>query len=74
MLPNRHYIADTQWLSEQLSKLPVSIALEVCGKYSAAYRDAFDAEPLVHKQENAGRKAANTRLRKFVESYSSWKK
>lgn len=73
MLPNRFYVADAKWLEEQLAKLPVNIALEICGKYSAAYRDAFDAESLEHKRENAGRKAANTRLRKFVKSYSNWK-
>lgn len=73
MLPNRHYEADAKWLKEQLSKLPVSIALETCGKYSAAYRDGFNSEPLDHKKGNAGRKMANTRLRVFVESYQSWR-
>ena len=73
MLPNRHYDSDANWLKEQLAKLPVTIALETCGKYSAAYRDAFDSEPSEHKKENAGRKAANTRLREFVKAYSNWK-
>lgn len=73
MLPNRHYPADSKWLSEQLAKLPTNIALETCGKYSAAYRDAFDDELLDHKKGNAGRKAANTRLREFVEAYSAWR-
>lgn len=72
MTPNIHHDHDRKWLKEQLSKLPNSVALEICGKYSAYYKKAYDDEPVAHRKESKARVEANTRLREFVKKYNEW--
>lgn len=66
MLPIRHHEHDVKFIKEQLNKIPSTMTKEVCGKYSAAFRDAYDKEPNYVKKENAARREANTRLRVFA--------
>ncbi|MAI15230.1 MAG: hypothetical protein CMM15_14565 [Rhodospirillaceae bacterium] len=66
-LPVTHSEKDDQWLSEQLLRLHPKHRTTACIGYSDAFREAFENEQVEHKKENAGRKAANTRMRKFVE-------
>ncbi|MBP2856158.1 hypothetical protein J8657_00920 [Dickeya oryzae] len=61
---------DAAWIQEQLGKLPTGQRGKIAYAYAEAYRAAHDAEPVTYRQENAGRKAANERLRLYVERYS----
>lgn len=62
----RHSKDDAKWIKEQLDSLPFRFRKIAQDGYSAAYADAYDAEPQDHKKENAARKAANSRLRIFI--------
>ena len=66
LLPASHYIADAQWLNQQLGYLNDTDREKVCEAYSKAFNAAVNAEPLEHKQTNAGRFAANSRLRVYM--------
>ncbi|MGP0979248.1 MULTISPECIES: hypothetical protein [unclassified Serratia (in: enterobacteria)] len=61
---------DAAWIQDQLGQLPHGQRGKIAHAYEEAYRTAFDAEEVSYRQENAGRKAANTRLRLYVERYS----
>lgn len=61
---------DAAWIQDQLGKLPHAQRGKIAHAYEEAYRAAYDAEEVSYRQENAGRTAANTRLRLYVERYS----
>ncbi|WP_129543771.1 hypothetical protein [Serratia sp. 1D1416] len=61
---------DATWIQDQLGMLPHAQRGKIALAYEEAYRAAYDAEEVSYRQENAGRKAANTRLRLYVERYS----
>lgn len=67
MLPNKHHPHDRQWLVKQLGKLPFEVRQKICEKYDQVYQEACDSEPVDFRKDNAGRYAANTRLRKYIE-------
>ena len=67
ILPVDRCPADTQWINEKLGYLNDEDRKKVCNAYGQAFRDASNNEPIEHKKENAGRYAANTRLRIFIE-------
>lgn len=67
ILPADRCPADTQWINEKLGYLNDEERKKVCNAYSKVFREAADKEPTEHKKENAGRYAANTRLRLFIE-------
>jgi len=73
MLPNKYHPHDAKWIKEQLDKLPEDVALDTCGKYSAVYQMAYDDEPIGHIKPSTARRAANIRLREFVEKYLAWR-
>lgn len=66
-LPVNHSDKDSVWLSEQLLKLKPQHRITACVGYSEAYTEAFSAQDIEHKKENSARKAANTRLRGFIQ-------
>lgn len=70
-----YYVQDDrrerEWIAEQLAKLPIGKRQTIADQYSDVYQAAFDAEPVSYRQENAGRVAANTRLREYVKRYTS---
>lgn len=66
MLPETIHPDDVKWVHGQLSMLPVLYRVQACEAYSKVWQDAHDAEPLLHCKDNAGRFAANCRLRAFV--------
>ena len=66
-LPVSHSDRDSTWLSEQLLKLKPQHRITACVGYSEAYTEAFMAQDVEHKKENSARKAANTRLRGFID-------
>lgn len=65
-LPHDRYVADVEWLNQQLGYLNEEERETVCKAYSKVFREAVTNQPLEHKQINAGRFAANTRLRIFI--------
>lgn len=62
---------DGKWIQEQLNGLPVSMRHKVAAQYAAVYQAAFDAESMPYRQQNAGRREANTRLRLYVQRYQN---
>ena len=73
-LPEHHYEDDREWLNKMLGYFqfhPTDDSKnergKVCRAYSKVFYEAVSLEPVSHKKSNAGRNAANTRLRKFVE-------
>lgn len=66
LMPNCYFEQDEKWIKEMLLRLRPSIRAKVSVKYSEVYQEHFDDEPIPYKKINAGRKAANTRLRNFV--------
>jgi hypothetical protein len=61
---------DAVWIQEQLGMLPPAQRGKIALAYAEAYQAAFDLEEVSYQQDNAGRRAANTRLRTYVERYS----
>lgn len=73
-LPEHHYEADRKWISKMLSYCafhPNDDSKDergkVCRAYSKVFQEAVSLEPVDHKKINAGRYAANTRLRLYIE-------
>lgn len=66
ILPHARYDADVEWLNQQLGYLNEEERETVCKAYSSVFREAVLSETIEHKQANAGRFAANTRLRIFI--------
>ena len=67
ILPTDRCPADSQWINEKLGYLNDEDRKKVCNAYSKAFREAAALQPIEHRKEGAGRKAANTRLRIFIE-------
>ncbi len=61
---------DGPWIQKLISDLPRGQQEKIAVAYAEAYQEAFDAEPVSYRQENAGRKSANKRLRLYVARYS----
>jgi hypothetical protein len=55
------------WYNQQLRMLGPRLQKKARQGYEQAWQEAHDAEPVEHKKSNAARRAANTRLRLFVE-------
>lgn len=66
MLPETLHPDDTKWLQQQLARIPLQHRVTACLAYSKVWQEAHDAEPLQHCKENAGRFAANSRLRAYI--------
>ena len=58
---------DQQWFREQLAKLPAAYIKQAKDGYQSVWKAAFEAEPIEHMKQNAARRAANIRLREFVD-------
>lgn len=67
MTPETVHKDDLKWVSQQLAQLPTAYRAKACTAYSKVWREAHDAEPKLHCKENAGRFAANSRLREYVQ-------
>lgn len=70
-LPAVHYVADAEWIQEQLQRLRPSVRLKIALKYAEVYQEAFESEEVTYRQENKARREANTRLRLFVNRYAA---
>jgi len=71
MLPHDRYVADIEWINEHLNNLNEEERIKICTAYSNVFREASKKELTDHKKENAGRFAANTRLRLFMKKRSA---
>lgn len=71
VMPSVYVPEDGKWIQEQLSRLPVSMRHKVALLYAERFQESFDAEPMPHKQQNAGRRNANSRLRLYVCRYQN---
>ena len=67
MIPLRMSKSDEKWIKSNLSMLPHDERLRICKAYSDVFSKYYDTESVDHKKENAGRYAANTRLRIYIE-------
>ena len=65
-LPQLYHSHDTRWIVERMAELPRQYRHKAMIGYTEAYKEAYDSAPDIRK-ECAGRRAANTRLRLFVE-------
>lgn len=70
-LPDHYCKDDERWIADKLAELPQKARKNISMSYSDVYLEEYDKEPVQHKKENKARRAANTRLRKYVERYSS---
>lgn len=61
---------DKKWVDEQLAKLPNRLQQSVRQRYSDAYQQAYDAEPVEHRKDGRARLAANSRLREYVTNFT----
>ena len=68
LMPESYHEGDKKWINEQLGYLSKADRERVCAAYSKAFIAAAEREPVDHKKDGAGRFAANTRLRVFIEN------
>lgn len=54
-----------KWAYDVITSLPVQFREQALAGYNKTYSEAYHKEDVVHKKENAGTFAANSRLRKF---------
>ena len=55
------------WYKQQLGSLGPKLQNKAREGYEQAWQEAYDLEPVEHKKPGAARRAANIRLRRFVE-------
>lgn len=66
-MPRHCFEHDRQWINDRLNYCSsIQERLKVCEAYSKVYSATLEAEPTEHRQVNAARKAANTRLREYI--------
>lgn len=57
---------DSEWYHAQLRQIPIELRQRAVDGYRRVWLEAYEAEPVCHKKENAAARAANVRLREFV--------
>ena len=68
MLPDHYCLADKKTIERRVAQLPIELRIYACQKYGEIYLEAYNAEPVEHKKENAARRAANIRLLRYVKA------
>lgn len=75
MLPENRFSHDDTWIKERFDELcgltSWGYALKVMQKYSDAYQEAYEKEPVSYRKDGAARYEANTRLRLLIKSMSA---
>lgn len=71
MLPKVIHKDDVKWVQQQLVTIPLQQRVTACLAYSKVWQEGHDSEPLLHCKENAGRFAANSRLRAYIAKVKS---
>lgn len=67
--PKNAHEHDVEWITEKVMALTPQMRFKAVDGYDSVFKQAFDSEPLEQKKSNAGRRAANIRLRMFVEKF-----
>lgn len=70
-LPKNTHPQDKNWIISQIQHLPARLRPTAIKGYDAAYAEAHAAEKVEHTKTNAARRAANTRLRLYVQKVIS---
>lgn len=60
---------DFNYINQVTARIPRVVKAEMVTAYKAEWERAYDAEPIKHRKENAGRFAANTLIRKLARQY-----
>ncbi|AUR88524.1 hypothetical protein NVP1115B_49 [Vibrio phage 1.115.B._10N.222.49.B11] len=68
-IPNKAHKDDVGWITEKLKPLLPQMRSRAVYGYDEVFTAAYDSEPTEHRKSNKGRKAANTRLRLFVDKF-----
>lgn len=72
MLPEHRYPADESWISEKLNEICAlanfGYAQRVMERYSEAYQEAHEQEPVSYRKAGTARYTANSRLRGLIQS------
>lgn len=63
-----HHPDDKKWIMQQLARLPDKHKNTAMKGYDKVFREVFDATPLAHQKDGEARRAANTRLRRYVDA------
>lgn len=71
VMPTAYCREDAAWIQEKLSALPASTRGKIACAYADAYQAAWDEEPVSYRKEGQARKAANKRLRVFIDRCAS---
>lgn len=71
MLPKTHHASDRRYIQTQLARLPYAYRVKACEGYSSAWTEAYESEPELRHKENEARRAANLRLRAYVDKVVS---
>ena len=66
-LPSNYHPHDEKWLIEQLQKLSEKDRVTARIGYNEVYTKVYTEESIVYRKGNSARKAANVRLRKFID-------
>lgn len=66
-----HHKDDKKWIIQQLARLPGRYRQTAMQGYDKVFREVYDATPLPHQKEGEARRAANTRLRRYVDAVLS---
>lgn len=66
-----HHKDDKKWIIQQLARLPDKHKKTAMQGYDKVFREVYDATPLAHQKEGEARRAANTRLRRYVDAVLS---
>ena len=70
MLPEKYFLDDEQWISNQIRQLPVELWVSTAEHYTRVYEEAYDlldGKGTLLQTQNA-RTTANTRLRRYVKA------
>ena len=67
MLPKNAHKEDAEFITEQLEKLSPQTRQKAIIGYDSVFEATYDQVEVEHKKMNAARRAANLRLREFID-------
>ena len=69
-----HHPDDKKWIIQQLARLPDTNRQIAIQGYDKVFRETHEATPLEHQKDGEARRAANTRLRDYIDAVLSSRK
>ena len=61
---------DRTFIQQRLKKVPFNIRPHIMANYATIWKEAADSESDINKKDNAGRRAANSYLMRYLDSDS----